>query len=107
MLNLSKVSKNWKGLIHMSIETELSRLQAAAKRDEQLKAELIATRDTNDYYKNFCDVAKKHGYDIPLGELADLGDEFCDTMMRSQNGGGEHTFDVWRDYLGMFFDAII
>ena len=91
----------------MSIETELSRLQAAAKRDEQLKAELIATRDTNDYYKNFCDVAKKHGYDIPLGELADLGDEFCDTMMRSQNGGGEHTFDVWRDYLGMFFDAIM
>ena len=95
-----------KGLIIMSIETELTRLQNAAKKDEKLRAELMATRDTNDYYKNFCDVAKKYGYIIPLGELADLGDEFCDTMMRSQNGGGEHTFDAWRDSLGMFFDAI-
>ena len=90
----------------MSIETELARLQSAAKKDETLRSELMATRGTSDYYKNFCDVAKKYGYNIPLGELADLGDEFCDTMMRSQNGGGEHTFDVWRDSLGMFFDAI-
>lgn len=95
-----------KGLMIMSIETELAKLQNAAKRDEKLKAELFATRDTNDYYKNFCDVAKKYGYNIPLGELADFGDEFCDTMMRSQNGGGSHTFEIWSDSLGMFFDAI-
>lgn len=102
------ISKEFKkeGLIHMSIQRELMRLQENAKNDEALKAELFATRETNDYYKNFCDVAKKYGYDIPLGELADLGDEFCDTMMRSQNGGGEHTFDFWSDSLGMFFDAI-
>ncbi len=90
----------------MMIQDELARLQEQAKNDEKLKAELKATRESKDYYKDFCDVAKKYGYSIPLGELADLGDEFCDTMLRSQNGGGEHTFDVWSDFLGMFFDAI-
>lgn len=90
----------------MMIQDELTRLQNQAKKDEKLKAELKATKDSKNYYKDFCDVAGKYGFNIPLGELADLGDEFCDTMMRSQNGGGSHTFDVWSDFLGMFFDAI-
>ena len=57
-------------------------------------------------YKDFCSVAARHGFDIPLGELADMGSEFCETMLRSQNGGGSYTFPQWYDFMEMFFDAI-
>ncbi|MBQ3426809.1 MAG: hypothetical protein IJH37_06650 [Clostridia bacterium] len=90
----------------MSAQLEMLRLQNHAKRDKSLRNELLAVRGTKDEYKSFCAVAAKHGYDIPLGELADMGAEFCDTMLRSQNGGGSYTFGDWYDFLGMFYDAI-
>ena len=93
-------------IIKMSVQLEMLRLQNHAKKDPALARELLATRNSDNAYKDFCDVAAKHGYDIPLGELADMGAEFCDTMLRSQNGGGSYTFGEWYDFLGMFFDAI-
>ena len=90
----------------MSAQLEMMRLQNHAKRDRKLAQELLAVLDTADVYKNFCAVAAGYGYDIPLGELADMGSEFCETMLRSQNGGGSQTFSEWYDFLGMFFDAI-
>lgn len=90
----------------MSIELEMMRLQNHAKRDEAVRDALLKTRDTDDPYKAFCDTAQKLGYDITLFELADMGQSFCDTMMRSVNGGGRGNFEIWTDFYGMFFDAI-
>ncbi len=47
-----------------------------------------------------------NGYDIPLYELACMGDSFCATMLRSVNGGGTESFDSWNDFYGMFFYAL-
>ena len=96
----------WEGEIQMSIELEMMRLQNDAKKDLQLKKELLETRSTTDPYKAFCDVAIKHGYEISLFELADMGQAFCDAMLRSVNGGGTESFNEWNDFYGMFFDAI-
>ena len=90
----------------MSIQLEMMRLQNHAKQDRALADKLFATRNSNDPYKDFCGVAAQYGYEIPLGELADMGAVFCDTMLRSQNGGGSATFEDWYDFMGMFFDAI-
>lgn len=95
-----------KGKIQMSIELEMMRLQNDAKKDIQLKKELLDTRSKTDPYKAFCDVATNHGYDISLFELADMGQAFCDTMLRSVNGGGTESFGEWSDFYEMFFDAI-
>ena len=90
----------------MSAELELMRLQNAAKRDKKLRTELVATRTDSDPYKAFCSVCRKYGYDISPFELADMGQSFCDTAIRSVNGGGTESFDVWTDFYGMFFEAI-
>ena len=90
----------------MAIELEMMRLQSHAKRDEKLKAELLETRNAPDPYKAFCEKSSEYGYDIPLFELADMGQSFCDAMLRSVNGGGTESFESWSDFYGMFFDAL-
>lgn len=90
----------------MSIELEMMRLQNHAKRDEAVRNSLLETRNEKDPYKAFCDTAQRFGYDITLFELADMGQAFCDTMMRSVNGGGRDNFEIWTDFYEMFFDAI-
>ena len=90
----------------MSVELELMQLQNLAKRNKKVRDELFATRTEKDPYKAFCDKAAELGFNIPLYELADMGDAFCDTMMRSVNGGGRDSFEIWADFYGMFFDAL-
>lgn len=90
----------------MSIELEMMRLQNRAKRDSAIRDALLKTREEKDPYKSFCQKAQELGYDITLYELADMGQAFCDTMMRSVNGGGRDNFEIWTDFYEMFFDAI-
>ena len=90
----------------MSVELELMRLQNNALKNENLKKELLETKKSSDPYKAFCAVAANYGYDIPLFELACIGDSFCATMLRSVNGGGTESFDSWNDFYGMFFYAL-
>ena len=90
----------------MSIELEMMRLQTHAKRDDAVRKKLLATRKADDPYKSFCDAAQELGYEITLFELADMGQSFCDAMLRSVNGGGTDSFDSWADFYGMFFEAI-
>lgn len=90
----------------MSVELEMMRLQNHAKRDKNVRDALLKTRDATDPYKEFCDTAQKLGYDITLFELADMGQAFCDAMLRSVNGGGRDNFEIWTDFYEMFFDAI-
>lgn len=90
----------------MAIELEMMRLQERAKRDKTVKELLLKTHTEKDPYKAFCDTAQELGYDISLFELADMGQAFCDAMLRSVNGGGCETFDEWSDFYEMFFDAL-
>ena len=90
----------------MGIELEMMRLQNHAKHDDKLRNALLKTRKEKDPYKAFCATAQKFGYDITLFELADMGQAFCDAMLRSVNGGGTDSFNEWSDFYEMFFDAI-
>lgn len=90
----------------MGTELELMRLQNHAKRDKSVRDLLFATRTAPDPYKAFCTTAQSLGYDISLFELVDMGQAFCDAMLRSVNGGGTESFDEWADFYEMFFDAI-
>lgn len=90
----------------MGIELEMMRLQNHAKRDNNIREALLKTRTEKDPYNAFCIKAQELGYDITLFELADMGQAFCDTMMRSVNGGGRGNFETWTEFYEMFFDAI-
>lgn len=87
---------------------QLMELQRKALHDENLKNELLKTRDGNEPIKVFCDKCNELGYNkITPYALATEGEEFCATMLRSVNGGGVEAPDGWEDFYEMFFSSII
>ena len=88
-------------------EQELARLLADAKQDENLKRELIATRDSDDPVEDFCALAREKGYAITAGELFALGLTQNDAKLRSVNGGGVNPIDGWDDAYEQFFTELI
>lgn len=91
----------------MSVEYELAQLMESAKRDENIKEELLQTRNASDPVKAFCDKCAELGYrSITVYELLTAGEAFCATMLRSVNGGGVEAPDEWDDFYEMFFDEL-
>lgn len=86
----------------------LDQLQKKAMRDEQLKAQLLATRQEEDPFGAFCKKCRELGYEIYEMDLVLAGEEFVATMKRSTNGGGENSPMLLGedDFYEMFFDAI-
>ena len=91
----------------MDISLELAQLTQRARNDENLRRELIETRNAPDKVKAFCDMCAELGYrHITVYELLTAGEAFCAAMLRSVNGGGVEAPDNWDDFYEMFFDEI-
>ncbi len=90
-----------------NIETELERLLKAAKADDALKNELLATRGRDNPVENFCALCRNRGYHITAGELLATGMENNDAKLRSVNGGGVNGIDGWDDIYEQFFLTLI
>lgn len=69
----------------------LDKLQKKAMHDEQLKQELLATKNTKNPLENFCRIAREEGFDIYEMDVIQAGEEFYASMRRSTNGGGENS----------------
>ncbi len=91
----------------MSINEVLDKLLAAALKNPEIKAELLATRNDADPMNAFCDTATKLGYPISIGELFTLNQTFCDNLLKSTNGGATYPIEDWADAYEMFFSALI
>ena len=88
------------------IEQILLELQIKSMRDESKRKSLLATRDEKDPLLAFCKRAEELGYDIPPGELVASGENFCDAMLRSVNGGGVEAEYGWEDSYELFMAAL-
>lgn len=88
------------------MEEKLRILLEKASNDKELREILLATKNSNDPMKCFCDTCQDLGYEIYLGELFAYGQEMNDTKMRSVNGGGVCTIDGWDDAYDMFFASL-
>lgn len=75
----------------MNIMELLDKLQKKAMHDEQLKQELLATKNTKNPLENFCRIAREEGFDIYEMDVIQAGEEFYASMRRSTNGGGENS----------------
>lgn len=73
------------------ITSMLDELQRQAKRDENLKQRLIATKKEKEPVSAFCKICRELGYEIYEMELILAGEEFHAAMKRSTNGGGENS----------------
>lgn len=91
----------------MTVQEKLSKLQELALADERIRKELLATKSESDPLLAFCNKCKELGFDIQLGELVGSGQDFCDAMLRSVNGGGvEKPTGGWDDSYELFMSAI-
>lgn len=92
----------------MNILETLDTLQKKAMQDEQLRTELLETRNASDPYEAFCAKCRELGYEIYAMDLILAGEEFVATMKRSTNGGGENSPMLLGedDFYEMFFVAL-
>lgn len=88
------------------LEKLLLELQTKALTDKELRTALLSTKSSDDPLLAFCEKCKDFGYDIPLGELIASGQNFCDTMLRSVNGGGVEAEYGWDDTYELFMAAL-
>lgn len=73
----------------MEITEMLDELKSKARRDENLRAELLETRKDAQPLSAFCQKCRELGYEIYDMDLITAGEEFYATMRRSTNGGGK------------------
>jgi len=88
------------------MDEKLLDLQMKALKDENLRQQLLATKNEADPMKAFCDKCTELGYPLTVGELFAMGQDFCDSMVRSVNGGGVNAPDGWNDAYEMFFSVL-
>ena len=89
------------------MEAKLAELQRRALQDPDLRARLLATRQTAEPLEEFCAVCRSLGYVITPGDILSMGETFHAAMLRSVNGGGvEAPDDGWIDAYEQFFAAL-
>ena len=89
------------------IEFELERLLKDAKKDNNLKSELISTKNSENPVEDFCNLCQSKGYKITIGELMAIGQDSNDAKLRSVNGGGVNGIDGWDDAYENFITTLI
>ena len=92
----------------MEIPEMLDELKQKALHDENLRQELLATREDPQPLTAFCRKCQEKGYPICEMELILAGEEFYATMKRSMNGGGENSpmLDGEDDFYELFFAGL-
>lgn len=86
----------------------LDELQKKAMADEEIRRELLLTREQKDPLRAFCQKARALGYELYEMELVDAGENFYAEMKRSTNGGGENSpvLEGADDFYELFFASI-
>ncbi len=92
----------------MEIPEMLDEMKQKALHDENLRQELLATREDPQPLTAFCRKCQEKGYPICEMELILAGEEFYATMKRSTNGGGENSpmLEGEDDFYELFFAGL-
>ena len=69
----------------------LDEIQKKALKDSELRGRLLATQETAEPLKCFCEICRECGYEIYEMDVICAGEEFHAAMKRSTNGGGENS----------------
>ncbi|MGX9755481.1 Nif11-like leader peptide family natural product precursor [Clostridioides difficile] len=82
---------------------KLIKILDEAKRDSAFKKEIMETRKQRDVMDSFCKVVTSRGYDITIGELFSIGEEYTSNLLKSVNGGAAYPIEDWSDWFEDFF----
>lgn len=86
---------------------KLTKILEEAKNDDEFRKELIKTREQRDVMDSFCKVVTSRGYDMTVGELFSMGEEYTSNLLKSVNGGAKISY--WRlEWLvrGFFYNVV-
>ena len=92
----------------MTVVEMLEELQHRALREEEVRRELLATRDQAEPLTAFCRKCRELGYPLYEMEVITAGEEFYAAMKRSTNGGGENSpmLEGQDDFYELFFAGL-
>lgn len=82
---------------------KLIKILEEARKDDKFKIELIKTREQRDVMDSLCKVATSRGYDITVGELFSIGEEYTSNLLKSVNEGVAYPIEDWSDWYEDFF----
>ncbi len=84
----------------------LIELQKRSIVDKELREKFLQTKNASDPMDAFCKLCSENGCEITVGELIFMGEDFCDAMLRSVNGGGVEAPNFWADEYELFMSAL-
>ena len=85
---------------------KLVKILEMARKNPQIKERFLETRNAKDPMDEFCKVATSIGYEITVGELFAIGEEYSANMLKNCNGGAVYPIDDWADWYEDFFTSL-
>lgn len=85
---------------------KLAGILEQARKDSSVRAKFLETKNAKDPMEEFCKVAASIGYDITVGELFAIGEEYTSNLLKSCNGGAVYPLDEWGDWYEDFLSAL-
>lgn len=82
------------------------KLYKLAKNDKAVLDALFETYNADDPLDEFCKYVKTLGFDITIGDIITMGEEYTCNQMKSTNGGGVNLYDYFDDPWEMFFASL-
>lgn len=90
----------------MSVFEKLERLWTLAKKDQELRRKLLATREAQDPLDAFCRLAQEAQVELSIGELFAVGEEYSDNQCKSTNGGNPTPYEAFNDAYETFLMSL-
>ena len=84
------------------------KLKTLARKDPELKKQLLASSGEKNSLSVFCRIARQHGCELYPMDIIEAGEEAYTAMKRSTNGGGENSpmLGSWNNYFEMFLHEL-
>ena len=84
----------------------MSLITQRAKQDDKLRERILRTADSNDSLNDFCKIAQEEGFDISVGDILTIGEEYSDNQCKSTNGGNPNPYDYFDDPYEMLLASL-
>ena len=85
---------------------KLVKILEEARHNPSIKEKFLQSRNAQDPMEEFCKVATSMGYDMTVGELFAMGEEYSANLLKSCNGGAVYPMDEWSDWYEDFFTSL-
>jgi len=92
----------------MNILEVLDICSRRARADDKLRREFLATRESEQPVRSFCEICRRLGFEIYEMDLISAGEDYYAAMRRSTNGGGENSplLEGEDDYYELFLAGL-